>query len=94
MKKHLLEIDIKEPQIPVLSNVTSEYLSKDTIVALLEKQVYTTVNFLGCVNKLIEEGFDTFVEIGPGNVLSGLVKKIKKDLKIVNINKVEDIKNL
>ena len=94
LKKHLLEIDIKEPQIPVLSNVTSEYLSKDTIVALLEKQVYTTVNFLGCVNKLIEEGFDTFVEIGPGNVLSGLVKKIKKDLKIVNINKVEDIKNL
>lgn len=94
LKKHLLEIDIKEPQIPVLSNVTAEYLTKDTILDLLERQVYTTVNFLGCVNKLIEEGFDTFIEIGPGNVLSGLVKKIKRDLKIVNINKVEDINNL
>ncbi|WAM33087.1 ACP S-malonyltransferase [Caldicellulosiruptor morganii] len=94
LRKHLLEIDIKEPQIPVLSNVTAQYVTKDNIVDLLEKQVYTTVNFLGCVNKLLEDGFDTFIEIGPGNVLSGLVRKIKRDLKIVNINKVEDIKNL
>lgn len=42
----------------------------------------------------MEDGFDTFVEIGPGTTLSGLVKKIKKDVKIININKVEDINNL
>ncbi|ADQ40646.1 malonyl CoA-acyl carrier protein transacylase [Caldicellulosiruptor acetigenus I77R1B] len=94
LKKHLLEIDIKEPQIPVVSNVTADYMKKEDIVDLLEKQVYTTVNFLGCVNRLLEDGFDTFVEIGPGTTLSGLVKKIKKDVKIVNINKVEDMNNL
>lgn len=94
LKEHLLNVDIKDPKFSVLSNVTAKYIKKEDIIDLLEKQVYTTVNFLGCVNKLIEDGFDTFVEIGPGNTLSGLVKKIKRDLKIININKVEDLSNL
>lgn len=57
-------------------------MKKEDIIDLLEKQVYTTVNFLGCVNRLLEDGFDTFVEIGPGTTLSGLVKKIKRILKL------------
>lgn len=99
LKIWLDEIKFSDPQIPVTMNVTGDVLSgKDVLVDLLEKQIRTSVHFEDDVNKLLELGADTFVEIGPGKVLTGFVKKIAqaagKEVKLYTIDKVDDLKNV
>ena len=78
----------------VVSNVTAKE-EKDThiIKSLLVDQITSRVRWRESVNYMIKSGVTDFLEIGPGKVLSGLVKKINKDVKISNINTLEDIKN-
>ena len=65
----------------------------DRIKPLLIDQITSRVRWKESVNYMIKQGVENFLEIGPGKVLSGLVKKINKDVKISNINSIEDIKN-
>ena len=85
-------IDINDLQIPVISNVIADYIQKkEHIRDFLKKQVMYPILWTKCIVKMIQEGVDTFVEIGPGKVLSGFLKKIDRNLNICNI---EDIKSL
>ena len=65
----------------------------DKIKTLLIDQITSTVRWRESVNYMIKMGVNDFLEIGPGKVLSGLVKKMNKDVKVKNINSLEDIKN-
>lgn len=86
------EVTINDPVKPYLSNVTADYVtSKEPIKELLMKQVYSSVRWQQSVERMIADGVDTFVEIGPGKTLSSFVKKINKDVKVMNIEKYEDL---
>ena len=58
---------------------------------LLEQQVYSSVRWQQSVETMLADGVDTFIEIGPGKTLSGFVKKISRDVKVLNIEKMEDL---
>lgn len=88
-------VAINEPEIPYISNVTAdEVKSSENIKELLAKQVSSPVRFRESILKLKELGVTTFVEIGPGKTLSGFVRKTDKELKVINIEKVEDLEKL
>ena len=81
-------IEFKSPKFPVLSNVTGEPHSSDpaAIKALMLKQVTGTTNWAQDVTTARDLGCDTFVEFGPGKVLSGLIKKIDPALNVSNVS--------
>ncbi|MFV0344281.1 MAG: ACP S-malonyltransferase [Anaerocolumna sp.] len=86
---------IHPPKTGYISNVTANLVTvPEQIKELLAKQVYSPVRFWQCVDTMIEQGVDTFVEIGPGKTLSGFIKKIDKSLKVINIEKVCDLEKL
>lgn len=62
--------------------------------SLLEKQVSSSVRWQQTVERMIADGVDTFIEIGPGKTLSGFMRKINRDMKVINIEKVEDLAKL
>lgn len=88
----LEKIELNDVKIPVVTNVTAEYISdKSKVKELLVKQVSNPVLWENCVKKMIDEGIDTFIEIGPGKVLSGFVKKICKDVKVYNVEDMDSL---
>ena len=94
MKDKIKNTTFLKPKPSIISNVTAkaeEDINK--IKDLLIDQIVSRVRWRESVNYMIKEGVTDFLEIGPGKVLSGLVKKINKDVKISNINSVEDIVN-
>ena len=89
----LKNVELEETfDIPYLTNVTAEYVT-DTknIRELLKNQVSSSVMWQQSMEKMLENGVDTFVEIGPGKTLAGFMKRIKKDVRMMNISTVEDI---
>lgn len=92
LAKELENVELSEMNIPVITNVTADtVVSKDDIKPLLIKQVSSSVKWEESVRKMLADGVDTFIEVGPGKALSGFVKKIDKT---VNIYNVEDINSL
>jgi [acyl-carrier-protein] S-malonyltransferase len=92
LKLELENILLNDIKIPVVTNVTAEYiLDKTKVKDLLINQVSNPVLWENCIRKMLEDGVDTFIEIGPGKVLSGFIKKINKEVKTLN---VEDIGSL
>ena len=81
-----------EFDIPYVTNVTAEYVT-DTknIKELLRDQVSSSVTWQQSMEKMLEQGVDTFVEIGPGKTLAGFMKRINKEVKMINIATVDDI---
>ena len=89
------DVESHEIQIPYLANVTADYVTDQTQVkSLLEKQVSSSVKWQQTVERMIADGVDTFVEIGPGKTLSGFMRKINKEMKVYNVEKVEDLEKL
>lgn len=89
--KALEDVEILDFTIPYVANVTAEYVTKKTLVkALLRRQVSSSVRFQQSVEKMLEDGVDEFVEIGPGRTLCGFLRKITRDVTAVNIDKMED----
>jgi [acyl-carrier-protein] S-malonyltransferase len=93
LSEKLKEIEFKEPNIPVIANVNGEYYGKE-ITENLINQVSSPVRWQQTIEKFISDGFDTFIEIGPGKALTGFNKKISKDINSYNIEKLEDIEKL
>ena len=67
---------------------------KADVKPLLEKQVSSSVKWQQTVERMIADGVDTFIEIGPGKTLSGFMRKINKEMKVYNVEKVEDLEKL
>lgn len=90
----LNNVDFQESDINVISNVTGEILSdvKD-LKNLLKAQVKSPVQWQKTIENMIDMGIDTFIEVGPGKSLSGFVKKINKEVKVLNIEDKESIYN-
>lgn len=92
LREALQEVEIADFSVPYLSNVTAEYITDKTQVKeLLVQQVSSSVRWQQCVEKMIEEGVDTFIEIGPGKTLSGFMRKINRQVKTMNIDKLADL---
>jgi [acyl-carrier-protein] S-malonyltransferase len=87
----LAEVEIHEMTIPYLANVTADYVT-DTgdVKPLLTRQVSASVRWQQTIERLIADGADEFVEIGPGRSLSGFMKKINRDVTSYNIDTMED----
>ena len=94
MSKKIKNKVFSKPKPNIISNVTAkEEDDINKIKPLLIDQITSRVRWRESVNYMINKGITSFVEIGPGKVLSGLVKKINKESQIKNINSIEDIKN-
>lgn len=88
----LADVTVSDPSIPYVCNVDACFVEKaDGIKDLLAKQVSSSVRWQQSVELMINDGVDTFIEIGPGKTLAGFMKKINKDVKVYNIEKVEDL---
>ena len=95
MKKELEKIKFSDSNNLLISNVTAgEILNKDDLKKLLIQQIESRVRWRESIINMVDKGVDHFIEIGPGKVLSGLVKRINKEVKINTINSQNDIKEL
>jgi len=95
MKKKIEESNFLDGNNILISNVTAkEILSKEELKKLLIKQIENRVRWRESIIYMISKGVNHFIEIGPGKVLSGLVKRINKNVKINTINNESDIKDL
>lgn len=91
----LKPIKVSTPKIPYVANVTAEYVRDAAKVKpLLIEQVSSSVRWQQSVERMLKDGVDTFIEIGPGKTLSGFVKKITRDVTVLNIEKIEDLEKL
>ena len=89
--KVLENVTLHPLQIPYVTNVTAEYVEDSAETkALLEEQIASSVRWQQSVENMISQGVDTFVEIGPGRTLAGFMRKINRNVKVYNIQTVED----
>ncbi|WP_449024909.1 ACP S-malonyltransferase [Peptostreptococcus stomatis] len=92
---HLAKIDYREPGMDVYTNLSGKnYKQVDSIVENLKDQMCSPVRFIDCVENMIADGCQVFIEIGPGKSLSGFVKKINKDVRVINIQNISDIEGI
>ena len=90
--KVLDRIEISNPKIPYVANVTASYITdKKDVKPLLIQQVSSSVRWQQSVEAMIKDGVDTFIEIGPGKTLAVFMKKISRNVKTLNVEKLEDI---
>jgi len=82
-------------KIPIVSNALAEEIhdSSDIMNALI-KQLYSPVRWQDCVKYMISKGVDTFIEIGPNKVLSGLIRRIDSSVKVLNVENLGDIEKI
>ncbi len=87
-------VTVNDMNIPIITNVTAEYIqSKDEIKGLLKEQVSKSVLWEDSIRRMIADGIDTFVEIGPGKALSGFMKKIDKTMRVFNVEDIASLEN-
>ena len=95
MKEEIEKVNFMDGENALISNVTADEITdKNRLKSLLIEQIESRVRWRESILKMINKGVNQFVEIGPGKVLSGLVKRINKDVKISTINTESDIKEL
>ena len=89
----LLHVIVKPPRFPVVSNVTGrEVATPVEIRRTLQDQVTSTVRWVDCMERLAALGCDLFIELGPGGVLAGLLKRTRKDVDVVSVSDVESVR--
>lgn len=89
----LLEVQMQVPQFPVISNVTGrEVETLPEIRQTLQDQVTSTVRWVDCMERLVDFGCDLFIELGPGGVLAGLLKRTRKDVEVVSVGDVATVR--
>ncbi|MNZ42953.1 Malonyl CoA-acyl carrier protein transacylase [compost metagenome] len=95
LAEELKKVTFNTPNVPVIVNVTaSPVTDPEEIRELLVRQVYSPVLWQDSIEWLIADGVDTFVEIGSGSVLAGLIRKIDKTVKVININTLESVQTV
>ena len=95
MREEIEKLTFSDGKNILISNVTAnEIVDKNELKKLLIEQIESRVKWRESVLNMINKGVNHFIEIGPGKVLSGLIKRINKNVKINTINKESDIKEL
>ena len=95
MNEELSKTEFKSPKVDIISNVTSVPTNDVTIIKeLLINQIEKPVRWRETVNYMMDKNINKFIEIGPGKVLSGLVKRINRNAELLQINDLEDLKKL
>jgi len=88
----LLEVQMQISKFPVISNVTGrEVKTLPEIRQTLQDQVTSTVRWVDCMERLVSLGCDLFIELGPGGVLAGLLKRTRKDVEVVSVSDVASV---
>ena len=88
----LAEVEISEPSIPVICNFEARAVSgQDEIKSTLEQQVTGSVRWTASMQQLIADGHTTFLELGPGKVLAGLMSRIDKSATVLSVEDVESL---
>ena len=91
----LADVEIYTPRIPYVANVNAQFVTTaEPVKDLLTRQVSSSVRWQQSVEAMINDGVDTFIEIGPGRTLAGFMKKISKEVKTMNVEKLEDIEKV
>lgn len=95
LREELEKIDINaNSNKKVIKNIDAkEYTSSDDMVDILSRHVISPVRFRKSIEEMISQGVDTFIEIGPGKVLSGFIKKTNKDVSVMNVENIETFEN-
>ena len=89
--EELKNVVISDNFVPYIANVTADYVThKEEVKPLLQQQVSSSVKWQQTLERMISDGVEEFVEIGPGKTLSGFLKKIDRQVKVSNIDKMED----
>ena len=89
LKDELKKVEISDSFVPYIANVTADYVTKkEEVKPLLASQVSSSVRWQQTIERLLADGVDEFVEIGPGRTLSGFVKKVNRDVKVSSIDKI------
>ena len=92
LEEVLAGIPIQSPRFPVISNVTGEEVkTPEQIQQTLRDQVTGTVRWTDCMQRLIDLGCDLFIELGPGNVLAGLLKRTNRSMYVISIGDAESV---
>ena len=95
MRKEILNTEFKNPNNVIISNVTGKETNNlNQIKDLLIEQIESPVRWRESIIYMINKGVRKFIEIGPGKVLSGLVKRIDKSVNLMSVNEIEDLKNI
>ncbi|MFL6598946.1 MAG: ACP S-malonyltransferase [Chthoniobacterales bacterium] len=93
LEEVLAGIPIQSPRFPVISNVTGEEVkTPEEIQQTLRDQVTGTVRWTDCMQRLIDLDCDLFIELGPGNVLAGLLKRTNRDIAVISIGDAESVR--
>jgi [acyl-carrier-protein] S-malonyltransferase len=94
LRPALDRVRFREPIAPFMSTVTARVEPAQRLCGLLVEQLTAPVRFTHAVRALVGDGVRTFVEVGPGNVLSGLIKRIDRSVKTVSVNDLEALEDL
>jgi len=90
----LLEVEMQAPRFPVVSNATGEEVTVlPKIRRTLRDQVTSTVRWLDCMERLFHLGCNFFIELGPGGVLAGLLRRVRKDVDVVSVSDAESARD-
>ena len=92
LRSYLEEVDLSDPAFPVVSNVTAEPVDRaDTARDLLVRQLTSPVRWTASMRRMRERGIDRFLELGPGNVLAGLMKRIDRDAEVTSLGTADQV---
>ena len=95
MRDELSKLKFKKGMNTLISNITAdEIFNADELKDLLVKQIENRVRWRESIINMVDKGVSQFIEIGPGKVLTGLVKRINKKVEVISINNIEEIKNI
>ena len=94
MREEIQKLDIKMPKIKILSNVNAKEVTNiNDLKKLLISQIESKVRWREIINSIIHYNCNNFIEIGPGKVLSGMIKRVAKNLNVNSLNSIEDMRN-
>ena len=95
LAEKLKDVSVNKPEIPYICNVEADYVTDSAPVKeLLAKQVSGTVRWRETMERMLADGVDTYIEIGPGKTLAGFLRKMSREVKVVNVETVENLKQL
>ena len=95
MREEITKEEFKKPEINIISNVTAQQTNNpNEIKNLLIEQIEKPVRWRESIINMIKLGNRKFIEIGPGKVISGLVKRIDRNVELIQVNNIDDLNNL